>query len=197
MFTALPFWAYLTWLGTFTLGVIAGRYYERHKRNEEFVMRDLANAYRGWYERWAPLVVTVVAVLAVVGIWMGTAATITNAAQDRRADARDTAVQKCFDRWADAQSSSTAAVREASIVKDEATKVFNQALNDEGRAFKALVANLRKRTVEPHQVQRLYRTLARRDRAGRAVERAQLVLDRVRADNPVPQAPSKFCSVKP
>lgn len=191
----LPVWAYLMWLLTFALGVVFGRYYERHK--ESMTVRDIANAYKVWYARWDAIVVTLVAIIALVGIWMGAAATITNAAQDRRADAAARAVQACFDEYAVAQSASSQAVREASIVKDEATKVFNQALNDEGRAFKALVRNLRDRTVEPHQVSRLYRTLARRDRAGRAVERAQAELDRARAENPVPKAPSTFCSVKP
>lgn len=189
-----PFWALVIWLLAFALGVLAGRFYERHK---EMTMRDFANSYRLWYDRWAPVVVTFVALGALVGIWMGTAATITNAEQDRRADAASRAVQQCFDDYAIAQSASSSAVREASIVKDEATKVFNQALNDEGRAFKALTRRILADDVEPADVQRLYRTLARRDRAGRAVERAQVELDRARAENPVPSAPSEFCRVKP
>lgn len=192
-----PIWAYLLWAVTFALGVYVGRYYERHKRDKESVMRKAVTAYNTWYYRRAPVLVTAVAVLALVGIWLAASATITNGQQDRRAEARDTAVQRCFDRWADAQSASSSAVREASIVKDEATKVFNQALNDEGQAFKVLVRRILREDVDDSDVQRLYRTLARRDRAGRAVERAQVELDKVRAENPVPQAPSKFCSVKP
>lgn len=184
-----------TGVPAFVVGVLVGRFQERHK--EKITMRDFANTYRVWYDRWAPVVVTAVAILAVVGIWMGTAATITNAAQDRRADAASRAVQKCFDDYAIAQSASSKAVREASVVKDEATKVFNQALNDEGRAFKALVRRILADEVEPSDVHRLYRTLARRDRSGRAVERAQVALDKARADNPVPSAPSEFCRVKP
>lgn len=193
----LPVWAYPLWFVTFALGVIVGRYYERHKRDKESAMRKVVTVYNAWYYRRAPVLVTAVALVALIGLWIGAAATITNAQQDRRAEARDTAVQKCFDRWADAQSASSSAVREASVQKDQATKLFNQALNDEGAAFKALVHKLRKQTVEASDVQRLYRTLARRDRAGRAVERAQEALDRARAENPVPDAPSTFCSVKP
>jgi hypothetical protein len=53
-------------------------------------------------------------------------------------------------------------------------------------------------------VKRLYDTLDARDRLGRDVEvaqaklaKAQRKLDRARKDNPVPEAPSTFCSVKP
>lgn len=190
-----PTWAFLTWLAAFALGVIAGRYYERHK--ESMTVRDLATAYSSWYYRRAPVLVTAVAVIALVGIWLAAAATITNGQQDRRADLRDSAVQKCFDRYAQAQSASSTAVREASIVKDEATKRFNQALNEEGRAFKRVVARLRTRSVTPADVARLYETLEARDRAGRAVEHAQEQLDKARKENPVPSAPSTFCSVKP
>lgn len=195
--STVPLWAYLLWFLAFALGVAAGRYYERHRRTKESVMRKAVSAYNTWYYRRAPALVTAVAIIALIGIWLAAAATITNGRQDARADVRDSAVQRCFDRYAQAQSASSQAVRDASIAKDEATKVFNQALNDEGQAFKVLVKNLRDRSVTPEQVQRLYRTLARRDRAGRAVERAQTELDQARAENPVPPAPSEFCSVKP
>lgn len=199
MLDALPMWAFPIWLATFLLGVAAGRYYERRPRsdNKETVMRKVVTAYNAWYYRRAPAVVTAVAIVALIGIWIGAAATITNGQQDRRADARDTAVQRCFDRWADAQSASSKAVREASAAKDVATAAFNQALNDEGQAFKRLVRKILAEDVQPADVQRLYETLDARDRAGRRVERAQARLDQAREDNPVPSAPSKFCSVKP
>lgn len=186
-----------TGVPAFLAGVAFGAYRERHKTDKESIMRKVAFAYQNWYERRAAMMVFAVTVLALIGIWIGVASTITNGQQDRRADARDTAVQKCFDEWADAQSASTAAVREASVAKDEATKLFNQALNDEGLAFKSLVRRILADEVRPEDVQRLYRTLARRDRAGRGVERAQDELDKARKENPVPDAPSKFCSVKP
>ena len=194
MATTLPFWAYLMWLATFILGVLAGRYYERHK---ETPVRDIAVAYKNWYARWDALVVSIVALTALIGIWVGASASITNGQQDRADALRDSAVQKCFDKYAQAQSASSSAVREASVVKDEATRLFNQALNDEGQAFKALVRKILADAVTAEDIKRLYDTLEARDRAGRAVERAQVKLDKAREDNPVPDAPSEFCSVKP
>lgn len=208
---SVPVWAYLLWIATFALGVVAGRYYERHRRDKESTMRKAVSAYSSWYYRRAPALVTAVAVVALIGIWLAAAATITNGQQDRRAEARDGAVQRCFDRWADAQSASTSAVRDASVVKDEAlakkeaaSRHFNKALNDEGQAFKALVRKILAQDVEPADVKRLYDTLDDRDRLGRVVERAQAdlaraqrKLDKARTENPVPDAPSTFCSVKP
>ncbi|WP_163168115.1 hypothetical protein [Arthrobacter sp. Alg241-R88] len=184
-----------TGIPAFVVGVLVGRYQERHK--EKMGMRDFANTYRLWYDRWAPVVVTAVAILAVVGIWIGAAATITNAQQDRRTDAANTAVQKCFDRYAQAQSSSSKAVRVASEAKDIATAARDDALNREGRAFKALVRKILNDTVTPDDVQHLYATLDERDAAGRRLDAAQAELDRAREENPVPSAPSEFCSVKP
>lgn len=194
--------ALLCWLPTFLLGVLVGRYLERHKENE--TMRDVAAAYKNWYARWDALVVTVIAITAAVGILIGASAMVTNGQQDRRADAAEAArdaafkqVQKCFDKYAADQSASSIAVREATVLKDEATKVFNQALNDEGAAFKRLVKKILAQDVQPRDVKRLYETLDARDRAGRAVEEAQRGLDKAREENPVPEAPSTFCSVKP
>lgn len=206
-----PTWAYLLWVATFLLGVVAGRYYERHRRDKESLMRKAATAYGTWYYRHAPALVTAVAVIALIGIWLAAGATITNGRQDARANERDTAVQRCFDKWADAQAASSSAVRDASVVKDEATAVkdaanrrFNKALNDEGKAFKVLVRKILADEVTPRDIKRLYDTLDARDRLGRDVERAQAELakaqrqlDKARQENPVPSAPSEFCSVKP
>jgi hypothetical protein len=208
---SVPTWGYLLWAASPVLGFIAGRYYERHRREKEFVMRKAVSAYSTWYYRRAPALVTGVAIVALIGIWLAAAATITNGRQDARADARDSAVQRCFDRWADAQSASSSAIRDASIVKDEATakkdeasRRFNKALNDEGQAFKALVRKILVRDMEPADVRRLYDTLDERDRLGRVVEdaqaelaKAQRKLSKAREENPVPDAPSTFCSVKP
>lgn len=160
-------------------------------------MRRAANAYQGWYERRAPALVLVVTILALIGIWIGAAATITNGQQDRRADAANKAVQQCFDRYASAQSASSAAVREASILKDKAVEEFNKALNAEGRAFEVVVDRIIADTLRPRDVQRLRDTLTVRSEAGEAVEVAQVQLDQAREENPVPPAPSEFCAVKP
>lgn len=185
---------YLAWPAAFALGVFVGRYYERHKENK---MRDLVAAYNGWYARWAPIVVSIVALVAVVGVITGTTATITNGRQDAQANAQSAAVQKCFDRYAQAQSASSKAVREASVAKDEAQSARDDALNAEGRAFKRVVKKIIADTLTPADVQWLYDTLDARDAAGRRLDRAQAELDKARAENPVPNAPSTFCSVKP
>lgn len=173
----------LFWLPTFLFGVLVGTFQERHK---ETMKMDVATAFRLWYDRWAPIVVTLTALLAVVGIWIGTAATITNAQQDRRSDAATKAVQKCFDRYAQAQSASSKAVREASVVKDEATARRDLALT---ALTDALI------TGKPTPSVR--RALAELNKSGVALVDAQSALDEARAENPVPDAPSEFCSVKP
>lgn len=173
-----------TGVPAFLVGVAVGAYRERHK--EKMTMRDFASAYRLWYDRWAPLVVTFVAIGALVGIWIGTAATITNADQDRRADAASKAVQRCFDRYARAQSASSKAVREASIVKDDAT-----AARD--RALQALTDSL----ITSQPTSEVREILADLDAAGVRLVAAQAALDEAREENPVPPAPSEFCSVKP
>ena len=192
---ALPTWAFVVWPLTFVFGVFIGRYQERHK--EKMTMRSVANAYKTWYYKWAPMVATGIAVLALIGIWIATSATIVNGRQDAAADEANRKVQACFDAYASAQSASSSAVREASVIKDAATEKFNQALNAEGRAFKVVVAKILADEVTPADVQRLYDTLDARDRAGAAVEEAQAKLDKAREDNPVPPAPSEFCSVQP
>lgn len=183
----------LFWLPTFLLGVLVGTYQERHKETA----MDVANTFRQWYDRWAPVVVTVVALLAVIGIWIGTAATITNGQQDARDNAASKKVQACFDRYAQAQSATSKAVRVASELKDIATAKRDDALNAEGRAFKVLVRKILADTVGPKDVQRLYATLDVRDAAALELDRAQTALDHARDENPVPEAPSEFCSVKP
>lgn len=184
----------LFWLPTFVLGFLLGTYQERHK---ETLTMDIASTFRTWYDRWAPVVVTLTALLAVIGIWIGTAATITNGQQDARENVATKKVQGCFDRYAQAQSASSKAVRVASEEKDRATAIRDDALNDEGRAFKVLVRKILTESVKPKDVQRLAATLDARDRAGIRLDRAQAALDLAREENPVPSAPSEFCSVKP
>src|SRR5688500_18016939 len=105
--------ALLCWLPSLLFGVLVGRYLERHRIDKESTRRSFVDAYNGWYSRWAPVVVTLVALVAVIGLWIGTAATITNGQQDRRSAARDSAVQACFNTWAGLSSASSQAVREA------------------------------------------------------------------------------------
>lgn len=212
----------------FLIGVLVGMILERRKRHhlgmlthrpttdpshKEPEMRAFNNRFRDWYADNAPAMVTATAILALVGIWIGAAATVTNGQQDRRADAeaqaRDAAfseVQKCFDQYAQEQSTSSSEVREASVTKDEATDRFNRALKREGQAFLRWTKTLSDGLADPTTFDRpafllanrvLTNTLEARDRAARAVEEAQRALDKARSDNPVPEAPSEFCAVKP
>lgn len=180
----LPVWAYVVWLVSLALGFVIGRFQERHK--ETMNMRNVANAYVRWYTRSAPVVVTVVTILALVGIWIGAAATITNGQQDQRASAANKAVQQCFDRYAQAQSASSKAVRVATAAKDEATA-------ERDRLFQSLTQALISRQASEH----IRVVLAELDAAGVELVAAQDALDKARADNPIPDAPSEFCSVKP
>lgn len=173
----------LFWLPTFLFGVLVGTYQERHK---ETMKMDVANAFRVWYDRWAPIVVTLTALLAVVGIWIGTAATITNAQQDRRSDAATKAVQRCFDRYAQAQSLASKAVRVATSNKDEATA-------ERDRLFQSLTQSL----ITQRPSGEVRAILADLDEAGMALVTAQAALNEAREENPIPDAPSEFCSVKP
>ena len=147
---------------------------------------DVANVFRQYYERWAPVFVTLTAILAVVGIWIGTAATITNAQQDARTDASNSAVQKCFDRYAQAQSMASKAVRVATASKDEAT-----ARRD--RLFQSLTQSL----ITQQTSEQIRLILAELDEAGVDLVAAQDALNVAREENPIPDAPSEFCSVKP
>lgn len=172
-----------TGVPAFVVGVLVGRYQERHK---ETIRMDFANSFRVWYDRWAPLFVTLTAILAVVGIWIGTAATITNARQDASNDAATKAVQRCFDRYAQAQSMASKAVRVATAAKDEATA-------DRDRALQALTDSL----IAQRPTEDIRAILADLDATGVRLVEAQVDLNKARAENPIPDAPSEFCSVKP
>lgn len=165
---------------------------------------SLLTRLREHYYEWVPLAVVVIGAIATAGIILSSVATITNVRQDAthaaENEARDkqTAVLlKCFDQYAQAQSASSSAVREASVKVDEATGVRDDALSAEGVAFKNLVRRVLARTATKEDLRVLSETLAKRARTSRVLDRAQNELDQARKDNPVPPAPSKFCSVKP
>lgn len=185
-----PAQAAIAWTTALLLGVLIGRYTERHK---ETTMQLSARA-RGWYDRWAPVFVVAVALLALIGIWIGTAATFANGRQDAEraaeAAARDSQTRDllaCFDDYAAAQSASSGAVREASVVKDRATSRRDTAFSD---VLNALLTE----EQDQQQVRTLFERLSR---ANAALVDAQAALDTARAENPVPDPPSEFCSVEP
>jgi hypothetical protein len=150
------------------------------------------------YDRVAPVLV-VICLLASLFASVGTFFLArVNEAQDRQSDADKALLLKCFDRYAELQSASSVAVREASVVKDRRTAERDDALNAEGEAFKDLVeAALTGEGIPPELVQRLSETLHDRADAARQLDRAQAALDKAREDNPIPPAPSEFCSVQP
>lgn len=180
----------VAWTAAFLIGVLVGRYTERHK---ETTMQLSARA-RGWYDRWAPVFVVAVALMALIGIWIGTAATFANGRQDaeRAAEAasRDGQTRDllaCFDQYAAAQSASTGAVREASVVKDQATSRRDAAFSD---VLNALL-------TEQQDQERVRALFERLQRTNATLVDAQDRLDRARIENPVPDPPSEFCSVTP
>lgn len=156
------------------------------------------------YNEWAPIAVVLIGAFAALGIILSAVATITNVRQDAEHSAENEArdkqtavLLKCFDQYAQAQSASSSAVREASVEVDRATGVRDDALNAEGVAFKLLVRKILSRTVTDADVRHLADTLRVRAKTSRQLDRAQDQLDKARRDNPVPPAPSKFCDTEP
>ena len=72
------------------------------------------------------------------------------------------------------------------MVKDEATA-------DRDRALQALTDSL----IAERPPEDIRRILAELDRTGVLLVEAQDALNEARAENPIPDAPSEFCSVKP
>lgn len=146
-------------------------------------------------------------VIGVLGVLIGTSATLTNnqqqadfRAEQARRNSENAAVLSaqqtlldCFDAYAAASSSSSKAVRVASVAKDEATAEFNRTLNVEGLAFKRLIGGILDESTTPADVRNLYDTLDARAKAGRQLDHAQDALDKARAENPIPDPPSEFC----
>lgn len=194
------------------LGIVIGFAWGRASKSPNGgLMSAQLTRLRVTYNEWAPIAVVVIGALAALGIILSAVATITNVRQDaehaaeaaQRAaenEARDkqTAVLlKCFDQYAQAQSASSSAVRDASVEVDEATGIRDDALSAEGVAFGRLVQRILAHTVTDDDVRNLADTLQVRARTSRALDRAQDELDKARQENPVPPAPSKFCDTKP
>jgi hypothetical protein len=165
---------------------------------------SLLTRLREHYYEWVPLAVVVIGAIATAGIILSSVATVTNvrqdathAAENETRDKQTAVLLKCFDEYAQAQSASSSAVRAASVKVDEATGVHDDALAAEGLAFRDLVRKLLAHTATPADFKQLADTLQVRARTSRVLDRAQNELDKARRENPVPPAPSKFCSVKP
>lgn len=161
--------------------------------------RPSAPTERQWrllYDRTAPALVIfclLASLFSSAGGWYNEALD----EQDRARTEDNTKLLACFDKYAELQSASSVAVREASVRKDAATSIRDDALAAEGRAFKVVVQHIIAGDLTPAQVQRLAETLEQRAKAARMLDRAQDALDKARRENPVPEPPSTFCSVQP
>lgn len=153
---------------------------------------------KGWrrgYARIAPALV-VFCLCASIFASLGTFAVSQAQEADRAArEAENRTLLDCFDQYATASSSSSKAVRAASVQVDAARVTHDLALNAEGEAFEVLVRHLLTQTVTPAHVRRLLTTLEARSRTGAELAATQRNLDRVRRANPVPDPPSKFCEL--
>lgn len=162
--------------------------------------RPSAPTERQWrllYDRTAPALVIfclLASLFSSVGAWYDDRV---NGEQDRARTEDKTKLLACFDKYAELQSASSVAVREASVRKDAATSIRDDALAAEGRAFKVVVQHIIAGDLTPAQVQRLAETLEQRAKAARMLDRAQDALDKARRENPVPEPPSTLCSVQP
>lgn len=153
--------------------------------------------------RWFLVYAAIISALAVLGLALGVLGTFANNRQDAvdAADAKARDEQQkilldCFDDFARKSSESSTAVREASVKKDAATAARDDALDDEGRAFLAVVDHILANEVTPADVKALRDSLQARADAAARLDRAQRELDQVREDNPVPPPPSTFCSTR-
>ena len=162
--------------------------------------RPSAPTERQWrllYDRTAPALVIfclLASLFSSVGVWYNDRV---NGEQDRARTEDNTKLLACFDKYAELQSASSVAVREASVRKDAATSIRDDALAAEGRAVKVVVQHIIAGDLTPAQVQRLAETLEQRAKAARMLDRAQDALDKARREHPPPEPPSTFCSVQP
>lgn len=175
----------------FVLGVAVGWFSETRKG---LVMAYTGSA-RSWFDRNVALLYMVVAVLALIGITVATAATITNGRQDaersaenKARDQQTSALLDCFDEYAAASATTSKAVREASVVVADATTARDEALQ-------TLLDYIATEPIDgTTRGAALFATVLK---TNASLVQAQADLAQVREDNPVPSEPSSFCLVKP
>lgn len=186
------FWLTFAPFGTasLVLGFLLGRLSETHK---EQTMHLIARA-RNWFDRNFRWLYFMALVLAVVGITIGAAASLTNSRQDEDRDR----LLACFDDYATASSSATTKVRAATVEVDVKTSARDLAASERDLALDAVFEYIASDPPEddPEGVA-LFLTLLSANADLVAVNAdlvmAQAELDKVRKDNPVPDPPSKFC----
>jgi hypothetical protein len=144
---------------------------------------------RGFHDRYARVILAGIAALLLPLMVMTTVSTTANWRQDNERDD----LLACFDEYAAADSQQSSKVREAAIVKDEATSARDDALALEGEAFLHLARKIKNQSVTAEDFDALVDSLRVRKIASRELDRAQANLDAVREEYPIPPAPSEFC----
>jgi hypothetical protein len=140
------------------------------------------------HDKFARVILAGIAALILPMMVMTTVATLDNWRQDDdrdRLDADRDRLLVCFDVYAAADSESSIKVREAASKKDAAMAARDTALRDVSRLL----------ITEDRPPGESKRVVVALNRTSEALVRAQARLDRVRARNPIPPAPSEFCDL--
>lgn len=169
-------------------------------------MIGLRSRYETWrtdtYQKWAPAMVAfslITACCASIGVlWL---TKVQGDEQDKRAE--DIAgLQGCFDTYARLSSSTSKAVRDASVEVSEATTDVSRATTARDVALDDVFNYIATDPAEDDpKGARLFATLLGTN-AALVDTQAELVvaqadLAHVRTENPVPDPPSTFCEVQP
>lgn len=188
----------LVGLPAFGLGVVIGVISERRKGE----VMGYTRTARIWFDRWAPALYLMVAVLALIGIFISTAATITNGRQDveRAAEAKVRDDQQrgllaCFDEFAAQLAGGLPPIREASAARDVAQGNRDSALQQVVSLI--VVGATRPPADEAASRQEFLDALEQLRVAGVELEEATAAVQAAREEHPFPPAPSTFCTVQP
>lgn len=154
---------------------------------------------RAIHDRYAPLLVVPIGLVGAAALLIAAIAGIDASSAAAKAEANSTAnaaLVGCLNQYAKLNAANNAAVRDATIERDEAVVNRDAALDREGVAFLDLVEALRAEKYRPEILDRLSETLQSRARAAAALAIAQEDLDKVRQENPPVPAPAVFCDVE-
>lgn len=144
----------------------------------------------GPYPRWYLSLLSVCLLVAGVAFVIAAVGYLTNARQDTESreefaslSADNARLIGCLDEYAAESTATSRAVRESSVDLADATTARDVALD----AVFVVIA------TDPENEPRLTKTFGRLLATNAALVEAQADLARVRAQNPVPDAPSTFC----
>jgi hypothetical protein len=161
-----------------------------------------AAAARAWYDRWAPILFVGIAMLALIGIWIGTLATFENGRQNAQAaaeaevrDDQQRELLACFDDFAEQLSGALPPIREASAARDVAQGARDNALQ---RFVSLIVVGATEPTTDEDASRKEFLAALEQLRvAGVELEVATASVQTAREEHPFPPAPSTFCTVQP